>query len=32
MNIVVATCKNRGIDIKNQLPWRLLTDTCFLSI
>lgn len=31
MNIVVATCKNRGIGIKNQLPWRLLTDTCFFK-
>ena len=31
MNIVVATCKNRGIGIKNQLPWRLVTDTCFFK-
>jgi dihydrofolate reductase len=31
MNIVVATCKNRGIGIKNQLPWRLLSDLYFFK-
>ena len=31
MNIVVATCKNRGIGIKNQLPWRLLADLYFFK-
>ena len=31
MNIVVATCKNRGIGIKNSLPWRLLADTYFFK-
>ena len=23
MNIVVAACKNRGIGLKNKLPWNL---------
>lgn len=31
MNIVVATCKNRGIGINNKLPWRLLADTYFFK-
>ena len=31
MNIVVATCKNKGIGINNKLPWRLLADTYFFK-
>ena len=26
MNIIVAHCRNRGIGVKNQLPWRLHAD------
>jgi len=31
MNIVVATCKNGGIGMKNKLPWRLINDTYFFK-
>ena len=31
MNIVVATCKNRGIGVNNKLPWRLMYDTYFFK-
>tara|TARA_Y100000591_G_C21848654_1_gene710222 strand:+ start:2648 stop:3253 length:606 start_codon:yes stop_codon:yes gene_type:complete len=31
MNIVVATCKNMGIGINNNLPWRILGDTLFFK-
>ena len=31
MNIVVATCKNRGIGINNKLPWRISADMNFFK-
>jgi len=31
MNIVVATCKNRGIGINNKLPWRISSDMNFFK-
>jgi len=31
MNIVVATCKNRGIGINNKLPWRISADLNFFK-
>ena len=26
MNLIVAYCKNRGIGLKNNLPWKLSLD------